>query len=222
MNNNIPSICEKCSLFQNSEKPNKECSFCLDFRFNEEHLCYLNQCSQINENFRCFAFKKNIKILNSSKEINPYDQTFNSPPLLSVIDGKKRKEIEDGRLKTALDNPDDIFVFASFHFVFGTIFRSPLFLHIDIYDARKIYDLFSKLSGKVDDNIKVLLLGTDHIHVYVESNGNKSVDEIANEIKKRTESHIINIIKNHPKNKELLDQNKKIWDKAYFSQTLQA
>ena len=36
------------------------------------------------------------------------------------------------------------------------------------------------------------------------------------------ENLIIDIIQYHPKNKELLDQQKGIWDVSYFSQTLEA
>ena len=60
-------------------------------------------------------------------------------------------------------------------------------------------------------------MAPDHLHIYVESDGEKSVDTLIQEIKNISESSIaakvLDLISN-------LDENFELWDKAYFAETI--
>lgn len=214
--NVVSEICKKCSVSQNLIA-NCDCQFCKDFSFPEEHLCYLNQCWQLPDTFKCEAFKPDIKLLSKSNK-----SAIPGAPFLRVIDAQKRKEIENIRLQKSLENPDTVYHFLGFHFVLGTKFRTPFFLNVDIRDEKKISDKFSSLSNYVDDYVQMIFLGLDHIHLYVESNGEKSPDTIANELKKYSEIPILEILKSDTKNLSFfVNENTKLWDDSYFVESIQ-
>ncbi len=64
---------------------------------------------------------------------------------------------------------------------------------------------------------RLLWLAPDHLHVYVESDGEKSIEAIIRKLKPFLKKAIL---ANFPGIKKGLDKGTAIWDKAYFSETL--
>lgn len=63
----------------------------------------------------------------------------------------------------------------------------------------------------------ILYLAPDHVHVYVESDGERSVEETANDIKRFSEKTIVT---KNPSLRDKLGASIDIWDEAYFVETV--
>jgi hypothetical protein len=64
---------------------------------------------------------------------------------------------------------------------------------------------------------RLLWLAPDHLHVYVESDGEKSIEAIIRKLKLSLKKALLATF---PEVKKSLDKGANIWDKAYFSETL--
>ena len=63
----------------------------------------------------------------------------------------------------------------------------------------------------------VRMLAPDHVHIYVESDGEKSVETIIQEIKEFSENAIV---ERFPDAGERVAAGIEIWDEAYFAETM--
>ena len=63
----------------------------------------------------------------------------------------------------------------------------------------------------------LLWLAPDHIHLYVESDGNVSPDNMAKELKRLSEAPILERLPDH---KPSSDAKTGLWDEAYFVETI--
>ena len=74
-------------------------------------------------------------------------------------------------------DPDGVYVELKYHFVWNVINRRPVFhLTDDIFND--IYDIFLRCSELVGGFVNLLWLASDHLHLYVESDGELSVDQM--------------------------------------------
>lgn len=72
-----------------------------------------------------------------------------------------------------------------YHFAWNVRFRKPVF-RPDEEITNAADKLFDESSQVVNDFVSLISLAPDHIHVLVESNGELSVEELVNRIKKHT------------------------------------
>jgi len=72
-------------------------------------------------------------------------------------------------------------------------------------------------SGQVDGFVDLLHLAPDHIHLYVESGGELSIEEIANRVKRLSGNAVP---QKFPVISERLGENAEIWDDAYFVESI--
>ena len=63
----------------------------------------------------------------------------------------------------------------------------------------------------------LMWLAPDHVHIFVESDGEKSIESI---VKKLKSSCSKAISKKYPEIKGTLDKGAGLWDKAYFLETI--
>jgi REP element-mobilizing transposase RayT len=80
-----------------------------------------------------------------------------------------------------------------------------------------VNDAFFGNSSSVDSFVSLLWLAPDHVHVYLESDGEKPVEIIAQEIKRLSESSILGRASEMMLN--AVDGND-LWDKAIFVETI--
>ena len=80
-----------------------------------------------------------------------------------------------------------------------------------------VNDAFFGSSSSVGSFVSLLWLAPDHVHVYLESDGEKPVETIAQEIKRLSESSILGRA-----SKMVLNAvaGNDLWDKAYFVETI--
>jgi len=113
------------------------------------------------------------------------------------------------------NDPDAVFIDFRYHLAWNVVHRRSSFP--DPQNAFKmVNDAVFDSSSSVDSFVSLLWLAPDHVHVYLESDGGKPVENIAQEIKRLSESSILvrasEIVLNAV--------GDELWDKAYFVETI--
>jgi REP element-mobilizing transposase RayT len=140
-------------------------------------------------------------------------------PLKFVRDFLKSEKIKYQKalaLQKLGQNPDGIFVNLKYHLLWNTVHRKPVFK-----PTQKFFEYFSEMIlsfGELVGGMAALMwLASDHVHIYVESDGEKSIEAI---VKKLKSSSGKAIWEQFQEMKEMLAKGGRLWDKAYFSETL--
>jgi REP element-mobilizing transposase RayT len=197
------------------------CAFCTDIRFHEEVLCDLNRSAQDLNHFECFAFRPLLRVVDKqgTEADDPYGRRKESlqretvERFLSTDRMKYQKALALQKLRS---DPDHVFLDIKYHFAWNVIHRRPVFSpRNDI--AKFTYEVFSKSIELGGDFVSLLWLASDHIHLYVDSNGQSSVETMVEEIKRLSEEAILERFFHLAKRSET---ESKIWDTAYFSETI--
>jgi REP element-mobilizing transposase RayT len=189
----------------------KNCDLCRDMDFKEEMLCGLNRSVQEGEAFECKVFRPILKLAGGKNvsSAEPVPETEEESLLQSeAFKYKKAHAIQ--RLKR---NPDEEIVCLKYHLVWNTIQRKSFFKDIG-KDADKINLLFEDVGAESDVVADIMFLAADHIHMYLESDGEKSVDSLVKEIKANSRRRLLSEFA------KLFDKSDDIWDEAYFVETI--
>jgi REP element-mobilizing transposase RayT len=113
-------------------------------------------------------------------------------------------------------DPNGVFMEFKYHFVWNVIHRKPVFRASSEYFGF-VQDTFLKCGELVGGFASLLWLAPDHVHIYVESDGEKSVETIIHKIKEFSEN---SIVERFPDAGERIAAGIEIWDKAYFAETM--
>lgn len=189
----------------------KNCDFCRDGNFQEKILCDLNRSVQERLNFKCKAFRPMLKLVgtenNLSAELVP---ATDEESLLQSESFKYKKAHALQRLK---GNPDEDIACLKYHLAWNLIQRKPFFKNIG-RDADKIKLLFEDVGAESDVVVGIMFLAVDHMHLYLESDGEKSIDSLVKEIKANSRRKLLSEFD------KLFNKNADIWDEAYFVETI--
>ena len=80
-----------------------------------------------------------------------------------------------------------------------------------------VRDTFLRCNQTAGGFLDLLYLAPDHIHLYVESDDELSIEEIVHRIKRFSNDAIV---KKFPLLRDKLSGGTEIWDKAYFTETI--
>jgi REP element-mobilizing transposase RayT len=215
--NRLPAKCREC---MKSSKPfiHGRCGFCQDLSFQEEVLCYLNRSTQNSDFLECHAFQPSLKLVASpGQEIRPEPKARPAEiSLEKLLDSDKVKYQRAFALQKLARNPDDVMIQIKYHFVWNVVGRRPAFAEpattIDL-----ISDTITTHGDAVGGFACLLWLAPDHIHVYVESDGEVSADNMAQELKRILETAILERFPGLVASQEV---EKRLWDEAYFVETI--
>jgi REP element-mobilizing transposase RayT len=189
--------------------------------FKEEILCHLNRNVQSSKDFECHAYAPRLKSAPSLV-----------PNLEALSDGEKHDGLPDGfesllnsdRFKYQVtlavqrleQNPDAVFVNLKYHLAWNVTARRPVFV-----DSGNTFDSLNKafLTGSefVGGFAGLLWLATDHIHIYVKSDGDKSIEAVVQEMKRLSAKALHKATEDQSSQ---FNTDRQIWDKAYFSETV--
>ena len=211
---------EKCLVCAKSSKPfiPAGCRSCRDLNFQEEVLCDLNRSTQDPGFFECHAFQPSLKLVASSGQETRMEPKAHSVGFTSerLLDSDRIKYQRALALQKLARNPDDIILDIKYHFVWNVIGRRPAFAApepmID-YVANVIATCGEAVGGLAN----LLWLAPDHIHLYVESDGEVSPDNMAQELKRQTE---VAILERFPDLIASTDVGAGLWGDAYFVETV--
>jgi len=155
------------------------CDFCVDLAFDEGILCDLTRSVQDCDKFACYAYEPVLRPrLSSVERVEdlPNDQkpwiTFGGEALFSPDRFKFRHALA---VQGVRSDPDSINVDLKYHLAWNAARRKAVFS--PPADARRLIDNPFSTCGKPIGGIAgVLWLAPDHVHVYVESDGEKSIE----------------------------------------------
>jgi REP element-mobilizing transposase RayT len=146
---------------------------------------------------------------NSTKEIK---EKF----LLELLKSDKIKYERALAAQKLTRDPDGIYVQLEYHIVWNVSQRKSVFIPAgDFIDF--VNGIFLKCSDMVRGFAYLLYLAPDHVHVYVESNGELSIEEIVQGMKRLSNKTIMDAF---PLLGDKLGGNAEIWDEAYFVETI--
>ncbi len=216
-NNNLPAKCPECAK---SSKPfiHGQCILCQNIGFQEEVLCYLNQSTQDTTSFECHAFQPVLKLVTPSGQETRSEPRVKSReiPLERLLDSDKLKYQRALALQKLARNPDDVMIIAKYHFVWNVAGRRPTFSE-PTNTLGVVSGAIMDCSEAVGGFAELLRLAPDHIHVYVESDGEVSPDNIAQKLKRLSETRIL---ERFPDLTAFSEAENRLWDGAYFVETL--
>jgi REP element-mobilizing transposase RayT len=211
----IPKKCHECRKYS---RPivHVQCTFCQTLAFQERILCDLNRRVQHPENFECFAFTPTLKLVGSSKQDELCASNGSTEPFQNLFESDRFKYQRALAVQKMKHYPDAVFIDIRYHLAWNVVHRRSSFP--DLQNALKmVNDAFFDSSLSVGSFVSLLWLAPDHVHVYLESDGEKPVETLAQEIKRLSESSIL------VKTSELAlnaAAGNDLWDKAYFAETI--
>ncbi|MBW2560963.1 MAG: transposase [Deltaproteobacteria bacterium] len=215
--NHFPAKCLECAK---SFKPfiHGMCSLCRDLGFQEEILCDLNRSTQDPSSFDCHAFQPLLRrVVSAEQETRPEREVRSSEIILGkLLDSDKVKYQRVLALQKLARDPDDVMLEIRYHFAWNVIGRKPVFAE----PATKI-DLISNTittcSEAVGGFACLLWLAPDHIHLYVEGDGEMSPDSMAQKLKRLSEKPML---EQFPSLIAYPGAKGRLWDEAYFVETI--
>ena len=211
----IPEKCRECRKYSRPITHDK-CTFCQSLAFREAILCDLNRRIQHPENFKCLAFTPTLKLVGSSKQDELCASKGFTEPFQNFFESDRFKYQWALAVQKMKHDPDAVFIDIRYHLAWNVVHRRSSFP--DPQNTFKmVNDAFFDSSSSVDSFVSLLWLAPDHVHVYLESDGEKPVENIAQEIKRLSESSILAQASNM-----VLDvvAGNDLWDKAYFAETI--
>jgi len=218
--NKIPEKCYSCAK-NNAAAAHKKCKFCQNVDFAESILCHLNRGVQDLHDFVCYAFRQKLAVVEksaakaASKDIATAD-SCRSAEIKRLIDSDKFKYKNALAVQILNRDPDEIYLDLKYHFVWNVMCRRPVFeKSADYFDF--ISDLFLTCGDMVGGYTQLLWLAPDHVHIYVNTDGRDSVDAVIRKLKQHSGKAIID---HFPEVSKKISNKKRLWDKAYFSETI--
>jgi putative transposase len=211
---------EKCLACAKSSKPliPAGCRSCQDLSFQEEVLCDLNRSTQDPVFFECHAFQPSLKLVASSGQETRMEPKAHSVGITSerLLDSDRVKYQRALALQKLARNPDDIIFDIKYHFVWNVIGRRPAFAAPESM-IDYIGNVIATCGEAVGGFANLYWLAPDHIHLYVESDGEVSPDNMAQELKRNSE---VAILERFPELIESPEVETGLWDEAYFVETV--
>jgi REP element-mobilizing transposase RayT len=218
--NKLPEKCLECAK---EKKPrfHGTCDFCHDLKFQESVLCDLNRCIQDRTNFQCHAFEPALKL------IKPTEENIKNPPdapskptgdesRKSLCNSDKIKYERALALQKLDRDPGGVYVLLKYHFAWNVSLRKPVFRPAGIF-FEFVSNVLLECTEMVGGYVSLLYLAPDHIHVYMESDGELSVEEMVNKIKRFLNDAIL---EKFTSVRNILGSDFGIWDEAYFVETV--
>ena len=211
---------EKCLACAKSSKPfiPAGCRSCWDLNFQEEVLCDLNRSTQDPVFFECHAFQPLLKLVASSGQETQME--LKDPPVgitsEKLLDSDKIKYQRALALQKLARNPEDVILDIKFHFAWNVIGRRPVFAAPEPM-VGYISNAITICSEAVGGFANLLWLAPDHIHLYVESDGEVSPDNMAQELKRYSEAAILERFHDLISTSAVKTG---LWDEAYFVETV--
>ena len=218
--NDLPELCLECAGFHNA-RLHKDCDVCHAVGFRESILCDLNRSVQESAGFQCHAFRPALRLVGALEKETPgqdgcAEDTPERDSFKELFHSDKVKYARALALQMLHRDPDTILVQLKYHLAWNVSYRTPVFVPANDF-IEVVHDAFLESSEVARGFVNLLYLASDHVHVYVESDGDRSVEEMANDIKRLSAQ---TILERFPSLRDTLGASINIWDEAYFAETV--
>jgi putative transposase len=151
----------------------------------------------------------------ASLEILPTN-TFRADKIKKLLDSDKSKYRNALAVQRLQRDPDGVYLDLKYHFAWNVACRRAVFeKSADYFDF--ISDFFLTCGDVVSGYAQLLWLAPDHVHLYVNTEGRDSVETTIRKLKQHSGKAIID---RFPEVAKKLNPKHRLWDKAYFSETI--
>jgi len=193
----------------------------MDLDFKESILCDLNRSVQDRDRFVCHAFRPKLGLAGSPGTEDPDASAIQKErrqreSLRKFLESDKIKYERALALQRLNRDPDGVFMNLAYHLAWNVIQRRAVFKEQkDCFES--VSDLYLRSSELIGGYAGVLWLAPDHIHVYVESDGERPPEAMVHELKRLSREAILSEFQDI---KAMLETGIDLWDEAYFVETL--
>jgi len=157
------------------------------------------------DSFDCHAFRPKLSVVNrDDTEQSQTEEAGENTESMS----QREKWFKAYAVQQLEMNPDLIYANLRYHVVFSTVQRTKLFSHQDFARIDEIFHL-AKFPFE-NTNVHLLCLAPDHIHLYVDSSPDYSLDKIIDVVMESSEQEIAIQFS------ELQKSSNSLWERAYF------
>jgi len=218
--NELSEICLECARFDDA-RIRKDCRVCHDMAFRESILCDMNRSVQETADFQCHAFLPVLRLVGGfDKDMPGQDGGSGVPPkresFKELFHSDKVKYERALALQKLSRDPDSVIVQLRYHFVWNVSHRTPVFVPANAF-VSFVHDTFLGCSEGAGGFVHLVYLAPDHVHVYVESDGERSVEDMVHDIKKVSAKAIQEEFSSL---QGMLGEVVGLWDDAYFVETV--
>ena len=208
-----PELCRKCAV-RDGRTVHDRCDFCMDLAFGEGNLCDLTRSVQDCDKFRCHAFRPASKPRLS--RIESVEVPDDRKPLVAddtPLSSDRFKYRHALAVQKIRSDPDSVNMDLKYHLAWNVARRKPVFL--PPADAHRLIDnAFSVCGEQIGGIANVLWLAPDHVHVHVESDGEKSIETVVKVLKRVSSQALRASDASSSRNGRI------VWEKAYFAETI--
>jgi REP element-mobilizing transposase RayT len=220
----LPVKCQQCAKSKRT-KVRTDCRICADTDFEKTVLCELHRSVQQEaDEFECHAFTPVLSAAGANKvEAFPKaTQGLRENPLATQLAISKLMNSNKIKYQTALalqkltDDPYAVIIELKYHFAWSVQGRRGIFRDLDKYSGIMSEILAATTMPSVR-RADLLWLAPDHVHVYCDSDGEKSVEDTALGLKQILARGIVE------KCPELVHEFRgegEFWEDSYFVETL--
>ncbi len=222
----LPDRCQNCAKLHRQEV-HRYCRLCADLGLIEEVFCDLNRSVHSdNNNFECGAFQPRLSVVTKEQgvcESKPVvDKAARQNVLAERLADLRQMKSSKVQYQKALflqkleREPYAIFCQVKFHIAWSVSERRSVFAdpkkHLDVIGC----SLFRAQAPSVTD-IQLLWLAPDHLHVYCESDGTASPEEIVVRLKRASEKALMT---EFPDALPERMSPQVLWDESYFMESI--
>ena len=204
-------LCDKCHKYQ-INKPSKDCDFCARLDFSEEVLCCLaRNGSEHGKLTECGAYRPKLSL--ASPEQKDSIPKGNRETDRSGLTEKEKWFRAYSKQQLQL-NPEEIHFKLQFHVCLVSKKRNVVFSNSNKY-FEKILNIFHQIANNFENTqIEVLWLCSDHIHLYINTIPDYSLDQIVDKLINNSEQEIK---LSYP---ALVNKFNGVWETGYFAETI--
>ncbi len=171
--------------------------------------------------FQCHAFEPVLELVSPAEPRKTSQSEFSSKntkkeSFQRLFHSDKIKYERALALQRLGRDPDGVYVQLEYHFAWNVLYRRPVFNPANDFIGF-IHDTFLRCSEPARGYVNLLYLAPDHVHLYAELDGELSVDEVVQKIKRFSNNAIL---EEFPAIKDKLGGNTEFWDEAYFVETI--
>ena len=218
----LPEECQGC-VRPKTSRASENCDFCRKTDFYESVLCDLNRSVQNPDDFSCYAFLPSLKLVSpihsrpvKSESYRKADKNLQAEEFQRIVFSEKYRYEKALSFQKLNKDPDLVLMNLNFHFAWNVVHRKPLFSPEKKYFGF-VYDTLLRCSDLVEGFFTLIWLAPDHVHVYVESNGQQPPETQLKRMKGFLKKEVL---KEFPDICDGTVEGRDLWDEAYFVETV--
>jgi REP element-mobilizing transposase RayT len=216
----IPERCNKCGVLK-KKLPYKNCLVCNDLGVQESMLCELNRNPDNSGKFACYSFLPLLRLMGSTK-----GKTSEKLPIVQEkeyyfeevlkLHGDPCQGKKGSGCNCMHDSPGLNHANLKFHILITVDKRRKIFKNSDPF-VGSICNILADCDDLAGGRAYLVWLAPEHIHLYLETNGDKSIDVIVSQLKQAVSDALK---EQYQELADLFPSGALLWSNSYFVETI--